>query len=36
MVKTQNIMLLSIDYVVFVYTIPHTVMEDVFSAECFD
>lgn len=31
MVKTQKMMLLSIDYVVFVYTIPHAV----FSAECF-
>lgn len=35
MVKTQIIMLLSIDYVVFVYThaIPHAVMKDIFSVE---
>lgn len=35
MVKTRNIMLLSIGYVVFVYTILHAVMKDIFSAECF-
>lgn len=35
MVKTQNIMLLGIDYVVFVYTISHSAMKGIFFAVCF-